>query len=50
MKSDKIRIGDIESLKKLETYNFISSEFIEELASEAVLMEHKKTKARLFYC
>ncbi len=48
MKSDKIRIGDIESLKKLETYNFISSEFIEELASEAVLMEHKKTKARLF--
>lgn len=50
MKSDKIRIGDIESLKKLETYNFISSEFIEELASEAVLMEHKKQRQDFFYC
>lgn len=38
----------LNKLKELDAYTFISNEFIEELASTAVLMQHKKTKARFF--
>lgn len=38
----------LNKLKELDAYTFISNEFIEELASTAILMQHKKTKARFF--
>ena len=37
----------IEKLKQLEAYHFIEQSKIEELSTTAVIMEHKKTKARI---
>lgn len=34
-------------LKELETYTFVSSTFLEEIQARSVIMEHKKTKAKV---
>lgn len=41
-------MNQLEKLKKLDAYRLVEQRTIKELQSEGFVMEHKKTKARLF--
>ena len=41
-------MSQLEAIKKLDTYRVVEHKMIEEMQSEGIVLEHKKTKARLF--
>ena len=41
-------MSQLEAIKKLDAYRVVEHKTIEEMQSEGILLEHKKTKARLF--
>ncbi len=41
-------MSQLEAIKKLDAYRVVEHKMIEEMQSEGIVLEHKKTKARLF--
>ncbi len=41
-------MSQLEAIKKLDAYRVVEHKIIEEMQSEGIVLEHKKTKARLF--
>ena len=41
-------MSQLEAIKKLDAYRVVEHKMIEEIQSEGIVLEHKKTKARLF--
>lgn len=41
-------MSQLEAIKNLDTYRVVEHKMIEEMQSEGIVLEHKKTKARLF--
>ena len=42
-------MSQLEAIKKLDAYRVVEHKMIEEMQSEGIVLEHKKTKARLFW-
>lgn len=41
-------MSQLEAIKKLDAYRVVEHKMIEEMQSEGIVLEHMKTKARLF--
>ena len=41
-------MSQLEAIKSLEAYQVVDYKIIKEMQSEGIVLEHKKTKARLF--